>query len=173
MRRRRTGHGVRHGGPRRLPNEAAPRATVNLDLKKRLSPLVPAATPSRNSAGVSMAVHPRSKLPRTAKKPIQSGANVGRRPRSRAVFTRRDGLVQQRPDFFANDVARPTGLAPSGAHFLRRCSKEFPFQGVKQRRQSGLRITYAGHGQDQAKLWRSMGRRIRRRVVSYSTAVRL
>ncbi len=148
-------------------------AAVCIGLQRRLSPLVPAAAPSGNSAGVRMAVRPRSKFIRNAKKPIQSGASVGRRHRSRAIFTRGDSLVEQRSDFFANDVARPTGLAPSVAHFRRRCSKEFPFQGVEQRRQSGLRITYAGHGQDQTKPWRSRVRRIRRRVVSYFTAVRL
>jgi len=148
-----------------------PQQRFFLALQKRPFALVPARAPSRKSVGVRIAPRGSSKLSRNAKKPIQSGASVGRRPRSRAVFTRGDGLVEQRSDFLANDVARPTGLAPSVAHFRRRCSKEFPFQGVKQRRQSGLRITYAGHGQDQTKPWRSMARRIRRRVVSYCTAV--
>ena len=103
-------------------------------LQKRPFALVPARAPGRKSVGVRMAPRGSSKLSRNAKKPIQSGASVGRRPRSRVVFTRGDGLVEQRSDFFANDVARPTGFAPSVAHFRRRCSKEFPFQGVKQRR---------------------------------------
>jgi hypothetical protein len=34
----------------------------------------------------------------------------------------------------AGDVARPTRLATSVAHFVCLCGKEFPFQGVKQRR---------------------------------------
>jgi hypothetical protein len=110
-----------------------PTAAVCSGLQKRLSPLVPAAAPSRNSAGARMAASRRSKLPRNAKKPIQSGASVGRR-RSRALFARGDGLVQQCSDFMASDVARPTTLAPSVAHFVCMCSKEFPFQGVKQRR---------------------------------------
>ena len=121
-----------------------------------------------------MAANPGLKLRRNAKKPIQSGSGerVERRRRRRAVFARVDRLVQQCPDFLASDVARPTGLVPGIAHFVCRCSKEFPFQGVEQRRQFGLRITHASHGQDQTKPWRSMVRRIRRRVVSYSTAVR-
>jgi hypothetical protein len=81
-----------------------------------------------------MAVRPRSKVSRNAKKPIQSRASVGRRHRSRAVFARGDGLVQQRSDFLASNVPRSTGLAQSIAHFVCMCSKEFPFQGVKQRR---------------------------------------
>jgi hypothetical protein len=83
-----------------------------------------------------MAASRRLKLPRNAKKPIQSGsgASVGQRRRSRALFARSGGLVQQCPDFLASDVARPTGLAQSVAHFVCLCSEEFPFQGVKQRR---------------------------------------
>jgi hypothetical protein len=34
----------------------------------------------------------------------------------------------------ASDVARATDLAPSVAHFICMCGKEFVFQGVKQRR---------------------------------------
>jgi hypothetical protein len=83
---------------------------------------------------VRMAASRRSKLRRNAKKPIQSGASVGRQCCSRALIARGDGLVHQRPDFLASDVARPTALAPSVAHFVCLCSKEFPFQGVKQRR---------------------------------------
>jgi hypothetical protein len=79
-----------------------------------------------------MAVRPRSKVSRNAKKPIQSGASVGRRHRNRAVFARGDGLVQQRSDFLASDVPRSIHLAPSIAHFVRMCSKQLPFQGVKQ-----------------------------------------
>jgi hypothetical protein len=81
-----------------------------------------------------MAASLRSKLYRNAKNPIQSGASVGRRRRGRVLFARGDGLVQQHSDFLASDVAHPTGLAHSGPHFVCRCSKEFPFQGVKQRR---------------------------------------
>lgn len=147
-------------------------ATVCSGLQKRLSPLVPAAAQSRKSTCVRLAAIGRSKLSRNVERLIDSGALVGRRCRGRAVFARGDSLVEQHSDFFANDVARRTGPAPSVAYFRRRCSKEFSFQGVEQRRQSGLRITYAGHGQDQTKPWRSRVRRIRLRVVSYSTAVR-
>jgi hypothetical protein len=133
---------------------------------------MPAATQKRNSAGAKMAPSLKSKPHWNAKKPIQSGASVGWRWRSRVVFAHGDGLVQQCPDFLASDVARPPALAPGGAHFVCRCRKEFPFQGVKQRRQSGLRIIGASHGQDQVKPWRSRVRRIRRRVVSYFTAVK-
>jgi hypothetical protein len=80
-----------------------------------------------------MAASRRSKLSRNAKKPIQSGASVEWQC-SRAVFARGDGLVQQCPDFLASDVARSTGLGPGVAHFVCMCSKEFPFEGVKQRR---------------------------------------
>ena len=103
-------------------------------LQKLLWPLVPAAAPSSKSAAVSMTASLRSKLSRNAKKPIQSGASVGRRRRSRVLFARGDGFVQQHPDFLASDVVRPTGLAQIGAHFICRYSEEFPFQGVKQRR---------------------------------------
>jgi len=89
-----------------------------------------AAAPSRNSVGTRMAAGGSSKLSRNPGKPIQAGA-VGRQWCSRALFARGDGLVQQRPDFLASDGARPTGLAPSIAHFVCMCSKEFPFQGVK------------------------------------------
>ena len=147
-------------------------AAVCLDLQKRLSLLVPTAAPTRSSTGARMAVRSRSKFSRKPKKPIQSGASVGRHCCSRALFARGDGLVQQCPDFLAGNVARSTGLAPSVAHFVCICGKEFRFQGVKQRRQSGLRKSYANHGQDQTKPWRSIVRRIRRRAVSYSTAVR-
>jgi hypothetical protein len=119
-----------------------------------------------------MAVHAESKLPRNAQKPIRSGASVGRQRCSRAVIDRGHCFVQQSPHFFACEVARPTGRAPRVAHFICRCSKEFPFQGVKQRRQSGSRVIHTSHGQDQVKPWRSMVRRIRRRIVSYSTSVR-
>jgi hypothetical protein len=114
--------------------EVRPTAAVCSGLQKRLSTLVPAAAPSRKSVGVRMAASRRPKLRRNAKKPILSGASVGRQCCSGALFARGDGLVQQRPDFLASDVARPTALAPSVAHFVCLCSKEFPFQGVKQRR---------------------------------------
>jgi len=83
---------------------------------------------------MSIAASRRSKLFRNAKKLIQSGASIGRECCSRAVFARGDGLVQQCPDFLAGDVARPPGLTQSVAHFVCRCSKEFRFQGVEQRR---------------------------------------
>ena len=75
-----------------------------------------------------------SKLSRNDKTPIQPGAGVRRQCRSRALFARGDGLVQQCPDFLQSDVARAAGPTPSVAHFVCRCSKDFPFQGVKQRR---------------------------------------
>jgi hypothetical protein len=75
-----------------------------------------------------------SKLSRNAKKPIQSGKNVGRQRCSRAVFALGDGLVQQCPDFLQGDLARAAGPVPSVAYFVWLCSKDFPFQGVKQRR---------------------------------------
>ena len=151
--------------------QGRPTAGVCSDLPKRLSPLVPAAAPSRSTADARMAAGRRSKHSRNAKKPIQSGTNVGRQCCSRAVFALGDGLVQQCADFLANDIARPTALTQSIGYFVSLRSKKLSFQGVKQRRQSELRRTRASHGQDQAKPWRSMVRRIRRRVVSYSTAV--
>jgi hypothetical protein len=80
-----------------------------------------------------MAVRGSSKLSRNTSKPIQAGA-VGRQWCSGALFARGDSLVQQCPDFLASDVARATGPPPSVAHFVYLCSKEFPFQGVKQHR---------------------------------------
>ena len=128
-------------------------------------PLMSAVALSKKCAG--------PKLPRNAKNPIQSGSGASVEPqrRSRAVFVLGDGFVQQCPDFVADERTRPTGLAQSVAQVVCRCSKEFRFQGVKQHRQSRLRIARASHGQDQAEPWRSMVRVIRRRVVSYSTAV--
>ena len=81
-----------------------------------------------------MAANRRSDLSRNAKKPIQSGATVGPQYCSKTLFARGNGLVQQRPEFLASDVARPTGITPGVAHFDCICSKEFPFQGVEQRR---------------------------------------
>ena len=130
-----------------------------------------AAAQSRKCVGVRMVTRGSSKLSRNPKKPIQPGASVGRQSCTRAAFALGDGLIQQHSDFFANNAARPTGLAPGVAHFVCLCSEEFPFQRVKQRRQPRLWITHGSHGQDQVKPWRSMARRIRRRVVSYSTAV--
>jgi len=90
----------------------------------------------KNSAVAGMATSPSSKLFRNAEKPIQSGSGerVEPRRRRRAIFARGDGLVQQCPNFLAGDVARPPGFAQSVAHFVCRCSKEFRFQGVEQRR---------------------------------------
>ena len=68
-----------------------PQQRFFLALQKRPFALVPARAPSRKSVGVGMAPRSSSKLSRNAKKPIQSGASVGRRPRSRAVFTPGDG----------------------------------------------------------------------------------
>ena len=152
-------------------SQGRPTAGVCSDLPKRPSPLVPAAAPSRSTADARMAAGRRSKLSRNAKKPIQSGTNVAWQCCSSAVFALGDGLVQQCADFLANDIARPTALTQSIGYFVCLRSKKLSFQGVKQRRQSELRRTHASHGQDQAKPWRSMVRRIRRRVVSYSTAV--
>ena len=116
-------------GVRSRPTEA-----VFSGLQGRSSPLVPTVALCKNSAGVGMAASPSPKLSQNVEKPINSGARVGRRCRGRAVFARGDGLVQQCSDFLASDAARSTGPAPSVAHFRRRCSKEFPFQGVKQHR---------------------------------------
>src|SRR6516164_1687064 len=118
-----------------------------------------------------MAAAHRSMFSRKAKKPMQSGTKVGWQCFSRAVFALGDGLVQQCADFLANDIARPTALAQSIWYFVRLRGKKLPLQGVQQRGQPELRRTDAIHGQDQAKPWRSMARRIRRRVVSYCTAV--
>ena len=75
-----------------------------------------------------------SKLSRNEKTPVQPGEGVGRRVlQSTTVFARGDGCVQKCTDFLASDVARPTGSAPSFAHFVYRCSEELPFQGVEQR----------------------------------------
>jgi hypothetical protein len=76
-----------------------------------------------------------SKLSRNEKTPVQPGEGVGRQVlQSRTVFARGEGCVQKCPDFLASDVERPTGSAPSLAHFVYRCSEELPFQGIKQRR---------------------------------------
>ena len=76
-----------------------------------------------------------SNLSRNDKTLVQPGEGVGRQVlQSRTVFARGDGCVQKCVDFLASDVARPTGSAPSLAHFVYRCSEELPFQGVKQRR---------------------------------------
>ena len=120
--------------PRCSRDSIGPAAAVCSGLQKRLSPLMPAGAPSRQTVGVRMAAKGSSKLSGNAKTPIQPGAGVGRRCCSRALFARGDGLVQQCPDFYASDVACATSPAPSVAHFVCRCSKEFPFQGVKQRR---------------------------------------
>ena len=121
--------------PRRPSNRAVrPTEAVFSGLQGRSSPLVPTVALCKNSAGVGMAASPSPKLSQNVEKPINSGARVGRRCRGRAVFARGDGLVQQCSDFLASDAARSTGPAPSVAHFRRRCSKEFPFQGVKQHR---------------------------------------
>ena len=133
--------------------------------------LMPAGAPTRKSIGVRIAARSGPKLSRNARKPIQHGTGSRRQCWSRALFARGDGLVQQCADFLANDIARPTARAQSIGYFACLRSKKLSFQGVKQRRQSELRRTHASHGQDQAKPWRSMVRRIRRRVVSYSTAV--
>jgi hypothetical protein len=96
---------------------------------------MPAEAPGRKAVGVRMAARGSSKLCGNAKTPIQAGAGVERQWRNRALFARGDGLGHQCPDFSAGDVARATGSAPSVAHFVCLCSEEFPFQGVKQRRQ--------------------------------------
>ena len=75
-----------------------------------------------------------SKLSRNARKPTQPGASVGQQRCSRTLFTRGDGLVQQCPDFLQSDRARAAGPVPSVAYFVWLCSKDFPFQGVNQRR---------------------------------------
>jgi len=72
-------------------------------------------------------------LSRNAKGPIQPGAGVRRQYRSMILFARGNGLVQQRPDFLAGDIARATDPSPSVAQLFRRCGEEFPFQGVEQR----------------------------------------
>ena len=113
-----------------------PQKPFSLAYRAGPPPLVPTVALYKNSAGVGTAASPSPKLSRNAKKPIQSGsgARVEPRRRRRAVFARGDGLVQQCPNFLAGDVARPPGLAQSVAHFVCRCSKEFRFKGVKQRR---------------------------------------
>jgi hypothetical protein len=82
-----------------------------------------------------MAMRGSVNLSRNNKTPIQSGAGIEQQVlQSRALFARSDGLVEQFPDFLASDIARATGPAQSVAHFVWLRSKEFPLQGVKQRR---------------------------------------
>jgi hypothetical protein len=66
-----------------------------------------------------MAANRRSKVRRNVKEPIQSGSgeSVEQQRRRRTVFAGGDRLVQQRSDFLASEVARPTGPAPAIAHF--------------------------------------------------------
>jgi len=140
-RRRNTSERTRGAETRRCRAAAIqPRSSTHrsrsLWLTGPVLPLLPTVALGKNSAVAGMATSPSSKLFRNAEKPIQSGSGerVEPRRRRRAIFARGDGLVQQCPNFLAGDVARPPGFAQSVAHFVCRCSKEFRFQGVEQRR---------------------------------------
>ena len=90
----------------------------------------------------------------------------------RTILTRGHRMVQQEPDLLAGGLIRPAGFAQGVPHFVGGGRQEIGFQGIQQCQKRGRAIAGHAHGHDQARPWRSMARRIRRRAVSYSTSLR-
>ena len=147
-----------------------PAAAVCYGFQKPLSPLMPAAAPSKKSIGVRMAARAaRSSLetPGSRSRPVLSDGSVQQSPLRSRRWPRSGmpGLLGERC------CARDPSCAKRRALRL----QVPPGVPVPTRRATpSVRIedNPCQSSQNQAKPWRSIVRRLRRRVVSYSTAVR-